>query len=168
MQVNDVSVPEVRKLGVNALPAVVGWLSNGEKQILKAGISVKDLESAVQELVTLLESFEKKNKIVSNQAKKSQSESSTNQVPLLTASNFGDLCGEGTPVCLIGGFRSSKARNKLESILSMVSLILLIVYYFVVKMSSYWKQVILGFSHLLIILLFLYKINLVWYRGKPL
>lgn len=120
MQVYDVSDPEVRKLGVNALPAVVGWLSNGEKQILKAGISVKDLESAVQELVTLLESFEKKNKIVINPVKKSQSESSTNQVPLLTASNFRDLCGEETPVCLIGGFKSSKARNKLESILSMV------------------------------------------------
>ncbi|CAO2820139.1 unnamed protein product [Amaranthus hypochondriacus] len=120
-QVYDVSDPEVRKLGVNALPAVVGWLSNGEKQILKAGISVKDLESAVQELVTLLESFEKKNKIVINPVKKSQSESSTNQVPLLTASNFRDLCGEETPVCLIGGFKSSKARNKLESILSMVS-----------------------------------------------
>lgn len=120
-QVDDVSDPDVRRLGVNALPAIVGWLSNGEKQILKAGVSVKDLESAVQELGLLLDNFEKKNKIASSQAKKSESDSSSNIVPLLTASNFHALCGEDTPVCLIGGFRSSKARNKLELILSMVS-----------------------------------------------
>ncbi|KAL2902057.1 DnaJ protein ERDJ3A [Bienertia sinuspersici] len=120
-QVLDVSDPEVRRLGVNALPAIVGWLSNGEKEILKAGISVRDLVSAVQELGVLLSSFEKKNKIASSRTKKSESESSNKQVPLLTASNFRAICGEGNPVCLIGGFRSSKMRDKLESILSMVS-----------------------------------------------
>lgn len=121
MQVYDVSDSEVKRLGINALPAIVGWLSNGEKQILKAGISVRDLESAVQELGLLLDSFEKKNKIASSQTKKSESESSSKQVPLLTATNFHALCGEGNPVCLVGGFRSSKARDKLESILSVVS-----------------------------------------------
>ncbi|XP_021744727.1 dnaJ protein ERDJ3A-like [Chenopodium quinoa] len=120
-QVHDVSDPEVKRLGVNALPAIVGWLSNGEKHILKAGISVKDLESAVQELGLLLDGFEKKNKIASSQTKKSESEPSSKQVPLLTASNFHALCGEDSPVCLIGGFRSSKARDRLESILSAVS-----------------------------------------------
>lgn len=121
LQVHDVSDPEVRRLGVTALPAIVGWLSNGEKQVLEAGISVKDLESAVQELGALLDSFEKKNKVASSQTKKSESESSNKQVPLLTVSNFNALCGGEIPVCLIGGFRSTKSRDKLESILSMVS-----------------------------------------------
>ncbi|KMT12367.1 hypothetical protein BVRB_5g103020 [Beta vulgaris subsp. vulgaris] len=120
-QVYDVSDPEVKRLGVNALPAIVGWLSNGDKQILKAGISVRDLESAVQELGVLLDGFEKKNKNAASRTKKSESESSSNKVSLLTASNFPSLCGEENTVCLIGGFRSSKARDKLESILSMVS-----------------------------------------------
>lgn len=58
LQVGDVSDPEVKSLGVNALPAIVGWLSTGEQQILKAGISVRDLESVVQEIGILLDSFE--------------------------------------------------------------------------------------------------------------
>lgn len=122
LQASDVTDPTVKRLGVKVLPAIVGWLSNGEKQILKEGISVKDLESAVQELSVLLEGFEKKNKkIASTQTKKSNSESSVKQIPLLTASNFDSLCGKETPVCLIGAFRSSKAREKVESILSKVS-----------------------------------------------
>lgn len=120
-QVLDVSDPNVKMLGVNALPAIVGWLSNGEKQILEAGISVKDLESAVQELGLLLENFEKKNKKIASSQKKSESHSSTKQIPLLIAANFDSHCGEDTPVCLIGAFRSSKARDRLESILLMVS-----------------------------------------------
>lgn len=121
-QVSDVTDPKVKRLGVRALPAIVGWLSNGEKQILKEGISVKDLESAVPELCLLLDGFEKKNKkIASTQTKKSKSESSFKHIPLLTASNFDSLCGEENPVCLMGAFRLSEAREKLESILSKVS-----------------------------------------------
>jgi len=121
LQVHDAPDPNIKNLGVNAIPAIVGWLSNGERQILKAGISVKDLESAVQELGSLLESFEKKNKKIASSQKKSESESSSKQIPHLTASNLDVLCGEETPVCVIGAFRSSKARDKLESILLMVS-----------------------------------------------
>ncbi|KAL6987845.1 hypothetical protein U1Q18_013591, partial [Sarracenia purpurea var. burkii] len=120
--VHDVSDPKVRRLGVDALPAVVGWLTNGEKHILKTGISVKDIKSAVQDLSALLEGFEKKNKkAASSQAKKAQSESGDKQIPLLTGSNFEALCRETAPVCIIGAFRSAKARDKLERILSAVS-----------------------------------------------
>ncbi|KAL6987854.1 hypothetical protein U1Q18_013600 [Sarracenia purpurea var. burkii] len=57
LAVHDVSDPKVRRLGVDALPAVVGWLTNGEKHILKTGISVKDIKSAVEDLSALLEGF---------------------------------------------------------------------------------------------------------------
>ncbi|XP_074264572.1 dnaJ protein ERDJ3A-like [Silene latifolia] len=121
-QVRDVSDSAVKRLGVSALPAIVGWLANGEQEILKAGVSVKDVESAVQELGLLLDSFEKKNKkVASTRPKKTESESSGRQIPHLTTSNFHDICGEENPVCLLGVFRSSKAKRKLESILSVVS-----------------------------------------------
>ncbi|OMO84990.1 hypothetical protein CCACVL1_10481 [Corchorus capsularis] len=121
-EVHDVSDPTVKKLGVDALPAIIGWLSNGEKHILRSGISVKDLKSAIQDLSKLLDSFEKKNKkVASSQTSKTQTDSTEGQLPLLTASNFDALCGENTPLCIVGAFRSSKAREKLESILSKVS-----------------------------------------------
>ncbi|XP_031128517.1 dnaJ protein ERDJ3A isoform X1 [Ipomoea triloba] len=116
-EIHDVSDPAVKKLGVDALPAVVGWLSNGEKHILKTGISVKDLKSAIQDLSGLLENFERKNK----KARPSQAESEFKQIPLLTGSNMDDICGENSPVCIIGVFRSSKSRAKLEKILLSVS-----------------------------------------------
>ncbi|XP_015086505.1 dnaJ protein ERDJ3A [Solanum pennellii] len=121
-QVRDSSDPAVRRLGVDALPAIVGWLSNGEKQILSTGISVKDLKSAIQDLSGLLDNFENKNKkAASTQSKSEQSESEAKQVPVLTGSNFNDICGEKTPVCVIGVFRSSKAKDKLEKVLLSVS-----------------------------------------------
>ncbi|KAL5172604.1 DnaJ protein ERDJ3A [Glycine soja] len=55
------------------------------------------------------------------QAKEAQTDSDEGRVPLLSKSNIEALCGEKTPVCIIGAFRSSKAREKLESILSLVS-----------------------------------------------
>jgi hypothetical protein len=113
----------VRKLEVDALPAIVGWLSNGERHVLKTGISVKDLKSAVDDLSALLDGFEKKNKKAG--ARKAQTNTAEKQIPLLTVSNFDAVCGESTPVCIIGAFRSSRAREKLESILSMVSIIFL-------------------------------------------
>lgn len=121
-QVRDASAPTVRRLGVDALPAIVGWPSNGEKQILRTGISVKDLKSAIQDLSGLLDNFEKKNKkAASAQSKSEQSEPEAKQIPLLTGSNFNDICGEKTPVCVVGVFRSSKARAKLEKVLLSVS-----------------------------------------------
>ncbi|CAK9139992.1 unnamed protein product [Ilex paraguariensis] len=121
-EAHDVSDPKVRSLGVDKLPAVVGWLSNGEKHILKAGISVTDLKSAIHELSVLLENFEKKNKkATSTQGKKMQTESGDKQIPMLTGSNFDAICGGRTPVCIIGVFRSSRARDKLETILLSVS-----------------------------------------------
>jgi hypothetical protein len=52
----------VRKFGVDALSAIVGWLSNGEKHVIKIGISVKNLKYAVDDFSMLLDGFEKKNK----------------------------------------------------------------------------------------------------------
>lgn len=106
----------MRKLGIDSLPAIVGWLSNGEKEILKSGIHVKDLKSSIQELSGLLENFEKKNKKAS--VRKDTSESG---IPLLSASNFNDICGEKAPVCLIGVFKSATTRDKLQKILHSVS-----------------------------------------------
>ncbi|KAG4936909.1 hypothetical protein AAZX31_18G184900 [Glycine max] len=121
-ELHDVADPRVKTLEVDALPAIVGWLPNGEKRILKTGISVKDLKSAVLDLSNILDSFEKVSKKESSgQAKKAQTDSDEGRIPLLSKSNFEALCGEKTPVCIIGAFRSSKAREKLESILSLVS-----------------------------------------------
>ncbi|KAK9986151.1 hypothetical protein SO802_031102 [Lithocarpus litseifolius] len=53
--------------------------------------------------------------------RKAKTSTEEKQIPLLTGSNFDALCGESTPVCIIGAFRSSRAREKLESILSVVS-----------------------------------------------
>ena len=123
LQVQDVTDPTGRRLGVDALPAIVGWLSNGEKHVLKTGISVKDIKSAVNDLSILLDGFEKKNK--KEGTRKAKTSTEEKQITLLMGSNFDALCGESTPVCIIGAFRSSRAREKLESILSMVSLIFL-------------------------------------------
>ncbi|KAK3006380.1 hypothetical protein RJ639_016594 [Escallonia herrerae] len=118
-EVHDVSDPTVRRLGVDALPAVVGWLSNGEKHIIKSGIAVKDLKSAIQDLSASFDDFEKKNRKAT--PRKSDSESGGRNIPLLTGSNFDDICGEGTPVCIIAAFRSSRGREKLEAMLASVS-----------------------------------------------
>ncbi|KAK1355634.1 DNAJ heat shock N-terminal domain-containing protein [Heracleum sosnowskyi] len=120
-QVHDTSNPLVKKLGVDSLPALVGWTSKGEKHILKTGISVKDLKSAVHELSDLLDGFEKKNKKAGSTNRKQQTESEDKQIPMLTRSNFDSVCGENIPVCIIGVFKSSKTRTKLESILLEVS-----------------------------------------------
>ncbi|KAL3536547.1 hypothetical protein ACH5RR_005008 [Cinchona calisaya] len=121
-EVHDASDPMVRRLGVDALPAIVGWLSNGEKHNLKSGISVKDLQSAIQDLSALLEKFEKVNRKAGPvKSKKMETESGDGKIPLLTVHNFDNICGQETPVCIIGAFRTSKARGKLEDILLMVS-----------------------------------------------
>lgn len=122
LQVPDVSDSSVKKLGVDALPAIVGWLPNGEKLILKTGVSVKDIKSGVQDLSKILDGFEKvSKKETSSQSKKEQADSEDGHSQLLSRTNFESLCGEKTPVCIIGAFRSSKAREKLESLLSLVS-----------------------------------------------
>ncbi|KAL6534400.1 hypothetical protein OROHE_013325 [Orobanche hederae] len=120
VEVRDVSDPSVGELGVDSLPAIVGWLSNGEKQMIKSGISVKDLKSAIQELSKLLDNLEKKNK-KADSVKKDQTESGERNIPLLTVSNFNDICHDKVPVCVIGVARSSTTRDKLQRILQSVS-----------------------------------------------
>ncbi|XP_011046858.1 PREDICTED: dnaJ protein ERDJ3A isoform X2 [Populus euphratica] len=122
VEVRDVTDPMPKKLGVDALPAIVGWLANGEKHVLKSGIFVKDLKSGVHDLSTLLEGFEKKNKkAAASKDRKAQADSGGKHVSLLTGSNFDALCGGKTPVCIIGGFRTLKVKEKLEDILSMLT-----------------------------------------------
>lgn len=83
---------------------------------------MKDLKSAVQDLSALLDGFEKKNKkAASSQTRKAQTDSWESQIPTLTGLNFDVVCSETTPVCIIGAFRSSRSREKLESIMKMVS-----------------------------------------------
>ncbi|KAL6644886.1 hypothetical protein ACP70R_016494 [Stipagrostis hirtigluma subsp. patula] len=124
-EVHDLSLPLLKRLGVKNLPALIGRSINGEEHLLKDGILVKDLRSGIKELKTLLDSFEKKNKkLASNQANSKPSQTSKreeNKVPLLTASNFEEICGEKTSVCIIGVFGSNKAKVQLEAILSEIS-----------------------------------------------
>ncbi|CDY53088.1 BnaCnng24180D [Brassica napus] len=121
-EVHDASDPKVKNLGVDAFPAIVGWLSNGEKQVLKTGITVKNLKSAVQEIGKLLEAFEKKNKKFSSSSQPGQAKSeSVEKIHLLSRTNLDSICGEKVPVCIIGAFRSSQGKEKLQSILSKVS-----------------------------------------------
>nr|XP_043622400.1 dnaJ protein ERDJ3A [Erigeron canadensis] len=121
-QVQDVSDPRLKKLGADELPAVVGWLSNGEKRILKTGIHVKDMKSTISDLGSVLIELEKQNKkIASTQSTKPQADSDKEVIPLLTATNFDAVCGDKIPVCIIGVFRSFKGREKLQTILSSVS-----------------------------------------------
>ncbi|XP_058075057.1 dnaJ protein ERDJ3A isoform X1 [Magnolia sinica] len=121
-EAHDVSDPMMKRLGVDALPAVIGRLCNGEKHVLRTG-AIKDLKSGISELRALLDNFEKKNKkATSSQAKSpSQTEPEEREIPHLTLSNMGAVCGDNTAVCIIGVYRSSKAKEKLESILYTVS-----------------------------------------------
>lgn len=87
---------------------------------------MKDLKSSIHDLSTLLDVFEKKNKkAASSQDSTAQTDSVERKISLLTVSNFDAVYGEATPVCIIGAFRSSKGREKLNSILFDVSNIFL-------------------------------------------
>ncbi|XVE62066.1 hypothetical protein DITRI_Ditri06bG0089200 [Diplodiscus trichospermus] len=112
-KVHDASDPAVKKLVIDALPAIIGW-----KHILKSGSSVKDLKSAIKDLSMLLDSFQKRNKkVASSQNSKIQTDSNKRQLPLLIVSNFDALCGDKTLVCIIDAFRSSRDRKKQEPLL---------------------------------------------------
>ncbi|RRT43463.1 hypothetical protein B296_00033980 [Ensete ventricosum] len=118
---HDVSHPMLKRLGVKKLPSVVGKLVTGEMHVLRSGIIVKDLKSGIEELRTLLENFEKKNKVSSDHSKKPSQNEEAGNVPFLTAWNIDNLCGEKAIVCFIGAFRSSKGRDQLGKIVSEVS-----------------------------------------------
>ncbi|KAJ3699525.1 hypothetical protein LUZ61_003230 [Rhynchospora tenuis] len=123
-QVHDASNPIMRRLGVTSLPAVIGRTVDGKEHVIKSGISVKDLKSGIDGLKSLLESFEKKNKKVaaSHKTKKpSQPDQQDTPVPVLSASNFDNICGDKVAVCVIGVFRSTKSKEMLEKILAEIS-----------------------------------------------
>ncbi|RZR96160.1 hypothetical protein BHM03_00025133 [Ensete ventricosum] len=84
----------LKRLGVKKLPSVVGKLVTGEMHVLRSGIIVKDLKSGIEELRTLLENFEKKNKVSSDYSKKPSQNEEAGNVPFLTAWNIDNLCGE--------------------------------------------------------------------------
>ncbi|KAJ4816919.1 DnaJ protein ERDJ3A [Rhynchospora pubera] len=123
-QVHDASNPIMRRLGITSLPAVIGRTVDGKEHVIKAGISVKDLKSGIDELKSMLESFEKKNKKVAashKSTKQSQPDQQETSVPVLSTSNFDNVCGEKVAVCVIGVFRSSKSKEMLEKILAEIS-----------------------------------------------
>ncbi|KAF3331785.1 dnaJ protein ERDJ3A [Carex littledalei] len=123
-QVHDASDPIMKRLGVTNVPAVIGRTVDGKEHVIKAGISVRDLKSGIDELKSLLESFERKNKKVAashKPKKQSQPDQPVAPVPLLSVSNFDNVCGEKIAVCVIGVFRSSKAKEMLEKILTEIS-----------------------------------------------
>ncbi|WOK93726.1 dnaJ protein ERDJ3A [Canna indica] len=121
-EVHDVSHLMLKRLGIKKLPAVIGRLVNGEIHVLKSGITVKDLKSGIEDLGTLLENFEKENKKATfKQAKKPFQNEQGGNVPVLTALNMDNLCGDNVALCIIGVFRSASARDKLQTILSEVS-----------------------------------------------
>ncbi|EPS65456.1 hypothetical protein M569_09321, partial [Genlisea aurea] len=121
-RVHDVSDPSVKGLGVSSLPAIVGWLPNGERRVLKSAVVVKDLKSGIEELSGVLESFEKTcTKAKDRRTTDGSQQQQKGVVPLLSASNFNEICNEKVSVCFIGVFRSSKTREALEKVLRSVS-----------------------------------------------
>jgi hypothetical protein len=113
----------MRRLGVTNLPAIIGRTVDGNEHVIKAGISVQDLKSGIDELKLLLESFERKNKKVAASHKhKKQSESDQTEapIPVISNSNLESVCGENVAVCVIGVFRSSKSKEMLEEFLTQV------------------------------------------------
>nr|GMC90115.1 DnaJ protein ERDJ3A [Ipomoea batatas] len=126
-EVHDVSDPAVKKLGVDALPAVVGWLSNGEKHILKTGISVKDLKSAIQDLSGLLENFERKNKKARpSQAESESSKSKAKLEKILFLGEQAAVCGTKVSILSIGALDKDNCRDTCGSFLSLVVVVVLI------------------------------------------
>lgn len=124
LQVHDASDPIMRRLGVTSLPAIIGQTVDGKEHVIKAGISVRDLKSGIDELKSLLESFERKNKKVAashKPEKQSPSDKPETPVPVLSVSNFDNACGDKVAVCFIGIFRSSKSKEMLEKMLTEVS-----------------------------------------------
>ncbi|XXG43885.1 hypothetical protein AAC387_Pa01g3823 [Persea americana] len=127
-EVHDISDPLLRKLlGVNTLPAVIGWLSIGEMRVLSAGI-LKELKTGIRELNALLDTFEEKKKEASDLENWPWHYGLEHRykTPLLTGSNFESMCNDS----VIGIFRSSITMETLEyyaldSILYLVSEMLL-------------------------------------------
>ncbi|KAK7360964.1 hypothetical protein VNO77_02985 [Canavalia gladiata] len=112
----------MERLGVDTLLAIVGLLPKGEKCIMKTEIFAKDLKSTILDLSSVLDNSKKVGKKEgSGQARKVQTDSEKGRIQLLSWSNFEVLYGEKTLVYIIGAFRYSKAQEKLESILSLVS-----------------------------------------------
>ncbi|XP_078445254.1 DNAJ heat shock N-terminal domain-containing protein [Wolffia australiana] len=123
-QVLDITDERVKRFKVNALPAIIGRLSNGEEHVLKSGIHIKDLSSGINNMKTLIDKFERTSKKASSDSGKDSSQSEARQedgLPILTILNFETICSERTPLCLIGAFKSTKAKKKMESILSQIS-----------------------------------------------
>ncbi|KAJ8650593.1 hypothetical protein MRB53_003616 [Persea americana] len=115
-EVHDISDPLLRKLlGVNTLPAVIGWLSIGEMRVLSAGI-LKELKTGIRELNAFLDTFEEKKKEASDLENWPWHYGLEHRykTPLLTGSNFESMCNDSVVVCIIGIFRSSIMMETLE------------------------------------------------------
>ncbi|RWW16681.1 hypothetical protein GW17_00019428 [Ensete ventricosum] len=72
-----------------------------------------DLKSGIEELRTLLENFEKKNKVSSDYSKKPSQNEEAGNVPFLTAWNIDNLCGE--KAIFIRGIRHERRQAALAA-----------------------------------------------------
>lgn len=129
MQVTSTQDSAVKSLGIDKLPAIVGWMLNGEKVMVKTG-PIKDLKSGMKELKTLMDSFEKKNKNIPEGQWRRSSAEAEGSIPELTTSNIEAICGKKTALCIIGVYRTRGAKKRVESVLSNVSFLLSISCFF--------------------------------------
>lgn len=123
VEVADASHHIARKFGVKALPAMIGILSNGEVLVLASGSGFeKPGPQKVEELGKLIENLKKRNSEVSDAKTNSQSnQGAKGYISLLTKESEDMLCGEDTPLCMFGVFRSSKGKEKVKAVLMAVS-----------------------------------------------
>ena len=103
---------------VDSFPAIIGVYQNGESKVLADGIMLDQTNPSVDDLKTVLEEFEKKSKAAGT--KKGKTKESIDVIHL-TKKNMRKICGEETPLCVIGAYKSSKGMEKVKQILEEVS-----------------------------------------------
>ncbi|KAI5071104.1 hypothetical protein GOP47_0013355 [Adiantum capillus-veneris] len=119
IQVTDDDVDNTAKrFQVDSLPAIIGVYENGETKLLSHGSKLEQASSSIEQLKALLEDLEKKSKAAGPNKGKATVDS---KVPSLTKKNFKDVCGQETPLCVIGVHRSSRGRDRLRQILQEIS-----------------------------------------------
>ncbi|MCO5547232.1 hypothetical protein L7F22_000677 [Adiantum nelumboides] len=107
----------VQKFQVNSFPAILGVYANGETKVLSNGMKLEQASSSVEQLKALMEDLEKRSKA----AAPKKGETKDGEVPSLTKKNFKNVCGEDTPLCVIGVHRSLRGRDRLRQILKEIS-----------------------------------------------
>lgn len=119
VQIHDNSADaNAKRFEVDNFPAIIGVYVNGETKVLSSGIRLEQASSSVEELKALLEEFERKNTAAGPKHTKTKADG---EVLSLTKKNFRDVCGQDTPLCVIGVHKSSKGKDKMKQILKEIS-----------------------------------------------